>query len=115
MHGAGRSGYASSLLRGGGRPEATYLLEVVSGRPDLEPRLIELLRDQRQLVVAYSLLALENLNSPALEHLPQELLYAKRHVTWLYGSFGQKMELGAFVRHVQKRWRTKRSEGKPSG
>lgn len=95
-----------------GRPAARHFAEVLSFRPDLEGKLIELLKAENQLVVAYSLLTLELMNSSALGTLPDDLLERKAKVTIREGSFSDQMELGAFARHVKKRWRTKQSERK---
>jgi len=95
-----------------GHPLGAHFSEVLSQRPDLEDRLIVLLKSEHQLVVAYALLTLELMKSPALGCLPEELLTRKEKVTIVTGSFADKMELGAFARHIQKKWRTKELKGK---
>lgn len=90
-----------------GKPAARHFVDLLKERPDLEQELVKLFDHKRQLVTAYSLFALELMDSKTLEHLPESLLARKEKVSIRMGSFGDKMELCAFARHLQKRWRKK--------
>jgi hypothetical protein len=84
------------------------LVEILTARPDLEEKLLELLNHPHQLVVAYALLTLDRMESSTLKNLPEELLKRKEKVSLITGSFSQKMELGAFARHIQKKQRERK-------
>jgi hypothetical protein len=87
-----------------GKPVARHLVDLLKDRPDLEVDLIALLNHNNQLVVAYSLLTLDKMNSPALGKLPPELFQRGDKITQMMGSFADKLELKAFARHIQKKW-----------
>lgn len=88
-----------------GQPEARHFTELLRDRLDLESELVELLNHKSQLVAAYSLIALDLMDSQALENLPGSLLGRHEKITTHMGSFSDKMELGAFARQIQKSWR----------
>jgi len=87
-----------------GQPVARHLAEILKDRHDLEIKLIELVNHKNQLVAAYSLLTLNLMDSTGLGNLPPELLQREDKITQKMGSFADKMELGAFARHIQKQW-----------
>jgi hypothetical protein len=87
------------------QPEARYVAELLRDRVDLEMKLIELLKHESQLVSAYSLVVLDLMDSQELGQLPEGLLGRKEKITTHMGSFSDKMELGAYARQIQKRWR----------
>jgi hypothetical protein len=88
-----------------GQPMARHLAELIGDRPSLEPKLVQLLGHESQLVSAYSLLTLDLMDSRFVEHLPGNVFGRREKITTLMGSFSDKMELGAFARHIAKRWR----------
>ena len=89
-----------------GKPEACYLMEqLVQCYPHCESKLVHLLGDVNQLVVAYALLTLEMLGSSVLCNLPPDLLDRRENLTLALGSFRIGMELGGLARQVQKRAR----------
>jgi hypothetical protein len=86
-----------------GRPQARAVAEELARRPDCEPLLLGLLGHGSQLVVAYALLTLELMGSPALRSLPAPLLERSSRVKLVMGSFGNGMTVGDLARQVQKR------------
>ncbi len=96
-----------------GEPAARHLAEVLKDRRDLESKLIELLNHKNQLVVAYSLLTLQMMDSAGLENLPPDLLQREGKITQRTGCFANQLELGAFARQVQKQWRAKHQAEQP--
>jgi hypothetical protein len=92
-----------------GKPAGRNFAEMLSERRDLEPQLCNLLNHEDQLVVAYAILTLELMGSRVVGDLPKELLVRNEKVTVIMGSFGDKMELGAFARHRQKEWNKRTS------
>jgi hypothetical protein len=96
-----------------GEPVARHLAEILKDRHDLEIRLIELLNHKNQLVVAYSLLTLQMMDSAGLENLHADLLQREGKIFRVRGCFADKIELGALARQVQKQWHaTHQSERK---
>jgi hypothetical protein len=77
---------------------------MLSGRQDSEKELVKLLSHENELVVAFSLVALEMMGSSSLGQLPKTLLKRKELITKLRGSFGIEVELGEFAQEYQDRW-----------
>src|SRR5438876_5889367 len=77
-----------------GHPRARALVEQIAQVPECHDGLLAFLSSPSQLVVAYALLTLESMNSPALAELPDELLEGRQQVTSLCGSFKNSMDLG---------------------
>jgi hypothetical protein len=91
-------------------PQGHYLAKVLAERPDCEARLGEFLTHENELVVAYSLVALEMMDSRLLARLPKDLLERKQLFTSVRGSFGIEVELGEFANEIQKKWCAKRDQ-----
>lgn len=87
-----------------GRPRGRCLAEALAARKDCEEVLVKFLSHENELMVAYSLVALEMMGSSTLEDLPENLLERKQLITELRGSFGIELELGQFAREIQSRW-----------
>jgi hypothetical protein len=90
-----------------GEPEATYYAERVAKETILEVRLLELLQNNNQLVVAHSLHALELMQSSVLLELSKELLARRDKLTLHMGSFRWNSDLGGYAREIQKRCKSK--------
>ena len=88
-----------------GQPVARHLVEQLRHHPEIDEELIMLLSHKCQLVVAYSLVTLDMMDSPAVGNLPVELLARTEKITEVTGSFREKMELGAFARRTERFWR----------
>jgi hypothetical protein len=89
-----------------GRTEAWTVLERIVARPDdFHDLLVTSLTHPSQLVVGYSLLALDRMHSRALEDLPPQLLTRRDKITLRTGSFSQSMDLGGLARQITKRRR----------
>lgn len=93
-----------------GQPAASHMVEVLINHAEMEKSVVSLLSHKNQLVVAYSLLTLTRMDSAILGSLPADLLDRKEKITQMMGSFADKMELGAFARHVQKEWLKQRKD-----
>jgi hypothetical protein len=89
-------------------PPARHMAEILKDHPALEVKLIELLNHKSQLVVAYSLLALEMMDSPAVGSLPTALLERKEKITLMMGSFADKNGAGSLCKENQEEmaWKT---------
>lgn len=85
-------------------PQGHYLAETLSKRLDCEASLGQLLSHENEIVVAYSLVALEIMDSTLLGRLPNELIERKQFFTRLEGSFAIDYELGEFAKEIQKQW-----------
>ena len=84
--------------------EARQFLDQIAAEPEIyEERLVAVLEDSSQLVVAYSLLALDQMKSHALRSLPEPLLKRREQITMVIGSFKQSMDLGGLARQLAKK------------
>jgi hypothetical protein len=89
-----------------GRPESRAIAEEIArSHPECEQKLVELLVDNHQLVVAYALFTLEIMRSAALQNLPPELLERRSNIKLMTGSIANAMDLGGLARQIQKRAR----------
>jgi hypothetical protein len=88
------------------------MLEIARGHTECHDRLVRLLSEDNQLVVAYALLTLQMMGSPVLENLPEELLERREKITIDIGSFRNSMDLGGLARQVQKRSRQRWDEAR---
>jgi hypothetical protein len=89
-----------------GYPEALAVAEeIAKSHPECESLLIDLLLDNHQLVVAYSLLTLKMMKSAALQNLPADLLQRRSNIKIISGSFANGTDLGGLTREIQKRAR----------
>jgi hypothetical protein len=86
------------------------VFDIASGHPNCVDELVNLLRSDSQLVIAYALLTLQAMGCGILENLPQELLDRREKVTIHTGSFQSSMDLGGLARQIQKRARQRRQE-----
>jgi hypothetical protein len=91
------------------RPKGIYLAEIIGARRECEGGLVTLLNHENGLVVAYSLVALEIMDSRSLESLSGKLLQRKEAITKVRGSFGIELELGQIAKEIQESWREKHS------
>ena len=94
-----------------GQPEARAIGEELARNPENEAWLFDSLGDSNQLVVAYSLLALELMGSPRLGELPSALLTNRSNITLASGSVRIGMDLGGLARQIQKRATSAIAEG----
>lgn len=92
------------------QPQGHYLVETLAKRRDSESRLGELLSHENELVVAYSLVALQMMDSALLGRLPKGLLESKQWIRKLRGSFAIDLELGEFAKEIQEEWFGKRRQ-----
>jgi len=87
-----------------GQPPARAIAEEIArSYPECEQKLVDLLVDNHQLVVAYALLTLEIMRSATLQNLPPELLERRSNIKLMTGSIANAMDLGGLARQIQKR------------
>ena len=86
-----------------GKPEPRALAErIASKHRDCEDKLLPLLADDNQLVVAYALLTLQLMGSQSLGSLPAAVLKRQSKITLKTGSFSISTDVGGFARQLQK-------------
>jgi hypothetical protein len=86
------------------RSDPIVCFDEVVAHPELyHDQLVAALNDQSQLVVAYCLLALEKMKSPALAALPDSLLARREKITIRFGSFSTSSDLGGLARQLKKK------------
>jgi hypothetical protein len=87
-----------------GQPEARALCEILAERiSESEPLLYSGLSHSNQHMVAYCLLSLDLGSSPRLCDLPEGLDSDKRHVSMIFGSFINQMQIGDLARKLRKK------------
>jgi hypothetical protein len=85
-----------------GIPEASAWVEKLSNC-DAEEYLLDNLKTENQVAIAYVLLTLERMKSPRLKEVIEDYCGRRKKITLLEGSFSTSMDLGGLARRIRKK------------
>jgi hypothetical protein len=75
-------------------------MKLVKEHPELEDRIFRALTNENRFLVARCLVALEQMKSSKLEHLPSEIFQRDDRIQLIYGSFGSPYTVGRLAREI---------------
>lgn len=84
-------------------PEERMWVEKLADDIDLEMDVLNLIDASNHIVIAYSLLTLERMQSDHLLEIVEKLSDRREKISLIKGSFATSMDLGGLARQIKKR------------